>query len=417
MATGIVKRHSRRCRSLDGGACNCTPTYRAWVYSKRDEKKIRKTFAREAEAKSWRADAQAALDRGVLRAPKPTTVQQSWDVWHAGAKQGTIRTRGGEVYKPAAVRAYEKSMRLRVLPRFGRTRLSDLQRIDVQDFVDGLLADGLAPSTIVTTLHPLRAIFRRAIVRGDLGANPCADLELPATGARRERFAAPVEAEALIAAAPAVDRAIWATAFYAGLRLGELQALRVEDVDLATGVIQVRRGWDRVEGEIALKTDSGRRRVPIVAALRDHLLDDLARSGRRGAELIFGRTPQDRFAANRLQRHADDAWTAAALERLTPHEFRHSYAAMMIAAGVNAKALQSFMGHANISITLDTYGHLMPGSEAEAAALAEIYLKVQREQAEAAARAAEPDGLRASCGPVRATTGDPIRPNTPSQIA
>lgn len=58
----------------------------------------------------------------------------------------------------------------------------------------------------------------------------------------------------------------------------------------------------------------------------------------------------------------------------------------MIAAGVNAKALQSFMGHANISITLDRYGHLMPGSKAEAAGLLDAYLSAQRERAEEAAR-------------------------------
>lgn len=60
----------------------------------------------------------------------------------------------------------------------------------------------------------------------------------------------------------------------------------------------------------------------------------------------------------------------------------------MIAAGVNTKALQSFMGHANISITLDRYGHLMPGSEAEAAGLLDVYLSAQHERAEEAARAA-----------------------------
>jgi hypothetical protein len=60
----------------------------------------------------------------------------------------------------------------------------------------------------------------------------------------------------------------------------------------------------------------------------------------------------------------------------------------MIAAGVNAKALQTFMGHANISITLDRYGHLMPGSEAEAADLLDAYLSAQRERAEEVARSA-----------------------------
>ncbi len=65
-----------------------------------------------------------------------------------------------------------------------------------------------------------------------------------------------------------------------------------------------------------------------------------------------------------------------------------TFASLMIAAGVNAKALQTFMGHANVSITLDRYGHLMPGSEAEAAGLLDTYLAAQRERQEEAARGA-----------------------------
>jgi hypothetical protein len=60
----------------------------------------------------------------------------------------------------------------------------------------------------------------------------------------------------------------------------------------------------------------------------------------------------------------------------------------MIAAGVNAKALSTYMGHANISITLDRYGHLMPGSEEEAAGLLDAYLDTQHERADEAARRA-----------------------------
>jgi len=60
----------------------------------------------------------------------------------------------------------------------------------------------------------------------------------------------------------------------------------------------------------------------------------------------------------------------------------------MIAAGVNAKALSTFMGHSGVSITLDRYGHLMPGSEAEAAGLLDAYLVAQRKRDEEAARAA-----------------------------
>lgn len=66
------------------------------------------------------------------------------------------------------------------------------------------------------------------------------------------------------------------------------------------------------------------------------------------------------------------------------------FASLMIAAGVNAKALSTYMGHANISITLDRYGHLMPGNEEEAAGLLDAYLKSQGERQAEKARAAEP---------------------------
>jgi len=68
------------------------------------------------------------------------------------------------------------------------------------------------------------------------------------------------------------------------------------------------------------------------------------------------------------------AWKAAGLTPISLHECRHTYASFMIAAGVNAKALSTYMGHANISTTFDRYGHLMPGNEAEAAGLLDEFL-------------------------------------------
>jgi integrase len=69
------------------------------------------------------------------------------------------------------------------------------------------------------------------------------------------------------------------------------------------------------------------------------------------------------------------AWKAAGLDPITPHEARHTFASMMIAAGVNAKAIATYMGHSSIQITYDTYGHLMPGNEAEARGLLDAYLE------------------------------------------
>src|SRR5215216_6452830 len=98
MAEGIEVRHAKDCRSRSDGRCNCDPTYRASVWSNRDHTRIRKTFAVEAEAKSWRIDALSALSKGALRAPKPTTVKEAWDEWYAAAQEGTARNRSGDPF-------------------------------------------------------------------------------------------------------------------------------------------------------------------------------------------------------------------------------------------------------------------------------------------------------------------------------
>jgi integrase len=356
MAAGIEKR---------GGA------YRASVWSARDEKRIRRTFPTLAAAKAWRQDAQVALRRGELRAPTPTTLREAAEAWLDGARDGRITTRSGERYKPSAVRSYETALRLRVLPELGDVKLADIRRVDLQEFVDGLRAQGLSPSTVQCTILPLRAIIRREVARGRLAVNPTTGLELPAVRGGRERIAGPEEAAALLAALPEEDRAVWATAMYAGLRRGELKALTVDAIDTTANVIHVHHGWDDKEGRIETK-GKNRRRVPISSVLRRILLEHVARTGRRGGDLVFGRTATLPFHPGELTERADRAWTD--LDRITLHECRHTFASLMIAAGVNAKALSTYMGHANISITLGKYGHLMPGNEEEAAELLDTYL-------------------------------------------
>jgi integrase len=361
-------------------------TYRACIWSNRDGKLIRKSFPSQAAAKAWRQDAAGAVRGGRMRAVTPITVDQAAKAWLDGARDGSIRNRSGDPYKPSAIRAYEKELRLRVLPAFGKRRLTDLTRRELQDFIDRLGKRDMSASSVQCSLLPLRAIYRRAIQRGDAQINPCAGLDLPAVRGRRDRIADPAEAAALLAALPTREQAVWATAMYAGLRRGELRALRWENVDLATGVLRVEHGWDDVEGEIAPKSREGRRTVPLAGVLRDVLLEHRMREG-RSEGFVFGRTAGSPFVSDTLSKHAAKAWKAAGLAPITLHECRHTFASMMIAAGVNAKALSRYMGHHSIVITLDLYGHLMPGNEDEAAGLLDAYLQ----RADTAARVAQLD--------------------------
>jgi integrase len=372
--TGIEVRHRKACASRDGRRCNCQPSYQASVWSARESKRIRKTFPTLAEARAWRSETQTGIRRGTVRAPANMTVQEAADEFVAGMKAGRVRNRSGDLYKPSAIRSYEAALRDHVVPRVGRTRLADVQHRDVQRIADDLLADGRDPSTISNALMPLRVIFRRAVEDSDVAVNPCTHLRLPAVRGRRERIASPEEALRLLAALPERDRPLWATALYAGLRRGELMALRWADVDLAAGVIRVERSYDdKGRVEIEPKSRAGRRTVPIVGALRDVLVEHKARQGRADG-LVFGSSAETPFVPSNLWCRAQRAWKRAGLRPIGLHEARHTFASVLIAAGVNSKAITTYMGHASIQTTYDLYGKLMPGSESEAAALVDAYL-------------------------------------------
>ena len=362
---GIRIRHSRGC---DRDRCRCT-TLEAFVFDKRSDRKLRKTFTNVAEAKAWRQDALVGVRRQTLRAPSAQTVREAWDAWLADARSGTVRNRNGHAYKPSALRGYEQSMRNHVLDEIGAAKLSDVRRAHLQTLANRLVGDGLDASTVRNALMPVRVLFRHALALDLVSLNPTAGLALPAVEGRRDRIASPAEAKALLAALDDVrDRALWATAFYAGLRCGELMALRWGDVDFAAGVIRVDRAYDPKAREfVSPKSKAGVRRVPIPTVLKQYLV-----AIRRASGLVFGGdAPFDYWrTVERVKR----AWRDAGLEPVGLHEARHTYASLMIAAGVNAKALATFMGHASITVTLDRYGHLMPGSEDEAAGMLDRYL-------------------------------------------
>ncbi|MCP9487554.1 MAG: tyrosine-type recombinase/integrase [Gaiellaceae bacterium MAG52_C11] len=348
-------------------------------------RKVRRTFPTLAAARTWRADALSAAQRGVLRAPSARTVREAAEELIDGMESGSVRSRSGDRYRPSATRSYRAALAARIVPALGAMKLTDVRRRHVQKLVDEMLRDGVAPSTIRNALMPLRVIFRRAIESEELAVSPSSGLRLPAVRGRRDQIVTPHEAAALLAALPAGrDRALWATAIYAGLRRGELMALRWSDVDVAGGVIRVERSYDPGSRTFGLpKSRAGVRRVPIAAALRDLLLE-LRLDAADESGLVFGGSTGQPFDISTITERARRAWADSnarrsrdedSLKPLTLHGGRHTFASLMIAADVNAKALSSYMGHASITITLDRYGHLMPGNEDEAAALLDAYLE------------------------------------------
>jgi hypothetical protein len=177
VAEGVRKRHSRSCSAREGGRCNCKAGWEASVYLAREGRKLRRSFPRESEAKSWRRDALAEANVRSDIVPSSLTFAQAAWLWLEAAKNGTVRDRAGHIYKPGTLREYVRVLRLRVLPEFADRGLSELARADVQMLIDGMLAEGLSPSTIRNTVNPLQALFRHAVRRELVAVNPTREVD------------------------------------------------------------------------------------------------------------------------------------------------------------------------------------------------------------------------------------------------
>jgi integrase len=370
---GIVKKHARSCVSHgDDKRCNCTPTYQAWVWSSADHKKIYRSFSGKgalAAAKGWRTDATKGVRDKTMRAPLRLSLREAEDAWLAAAESGEIRSRNRQPFKPSTLRGYRHDVETYVYPDLGARRLADVGADDLQALVDRLLATGMSASKARNVIVPLQSLYRRH--RRQVPLDPTDGLDLPESGGRRERAASPAEAARLLDALPEEDQALWATAFYGGLRRGELRALRDEDIDLTANVIHVRRGWDDVQGAIDPKSQKGARDVPLAAVLRRYLLEHRARTGRRGTDLFFGRTAFDPFTPTHIRKRARAAWAAtvigeffagrsAQLEPIGLHECRHTYVSLMHAAGIPLERIGDYVGHSSSYMT-DRYRHLIEG--------------------------------------------------------
>jgi integrase len=407
---GIVVLHARDCaisrekelareegREPKAKRCNCAPSYEAWISSRREKRKIRKRFSPAehgeyalAAAQNQLTDWRVALRVGAVRSPSRQTLRVIGDEWIAKAEAGEILSRKRTPFKPATLRGYRKDLETYVYPELGYERLAEIRLDDVQALVDRLVGRGLSGQTVLNAIIPLRCIVRYARKRKGLTSNPTDGLEVPEGGQRRERAETPVGAAALLDPLDEEAKPIYATAFYAGLRRGELQALRASDVRGLDGdgvaAISVRRSWDAKAGDVDPKSKAGVRDVPVPETLRAILAAHVERTGRRGDDFLLGPYGSAPFVPNDISRRALRAWAVAAVgalltrtrlpAELVPialHECRHTYSSFLDAAGVSEARADRYMGHSNRTVSA-RYRHQLDGQLAEDAATLERYL-------------------------------------------
>jgi len=286
--------------------------------------------------------------------------------------------------KPSTAGFYGQYLRLYVLPRFGEKQLDRIERDQIKKFIGELRARGLAKNTIRLAVTTLRAILTAAVEDRVILVNPAQGLGRFVRSEKPEREATsltPQENRLLKTAKDNLDfreDALIFAAVRAGLREGELAALDWGDIQFGATeedrerFILVQRNYDRRWSRRMLTTKSRKpRRVDMSRELR-RVLMQLGQQGsnpsdhrtpRGGQGLVFPSNAGTPIEMNNFcKRVFQPLLTKAGLRKIRFHDLRHTFGSLLIQAGASLAYVRDQMGHSSIQITVDVYGHLIPGA-------------------------------------------------------
>lgn len=335
----------------------------------------RRGFETKKAATSALTKVVAGVDEGTFVEPSKLTVAEWFDRW--------VATQAVVGRSPTTLAGYERDIRNHVEPSIGGARLQALTAADVDRLYATMRAKGLGAGTIRKVHGLVGKALGDAERKGLVGRNVARAADPPSLKAAKAgemRVWTPQELRAFLAATAGDDRAaLWRLAAMTGMRRGEVCGLLWRDVDLDAGTVVVRRQLTTVGYEVVARevTKSGERRTvdldaTTVTVLRRWKATQAGwrlavGAGWRDNGLVFttvdGSAHHPDLVARRFERLAIKAGVAP----IRFHDLRHTHASHWLAAGQNIKALSERLGHADASITLKVYAHLMPGQGRDAA--------------------------------------------------
>jgi integrase len=310
-------------------------------------------------------DARRAADSYLLQfnngTRRPQTTITFEDFWKEYFDKEVIPTR-----KLATQESYRNLARVHLLPFFGRQRLSDITRYDVQTFIGQKQRQNYAPKTLAHLRNLLSKVFAVAMKWEWLNSNPARAIELPPMERRRgTRVLTPEEISQLNANLGEPARTIFILGLLTGLRIGEILGLKTTDVDVGTGLVNVRRTIHRGHVQESPKTARSERRVPLAAVLLTAIGEWMVIRPTE-TEWLFpskARTPyHDR---NLMRREVKPVCKRLSIAPFGWHALRHTFSTFNGNKGVPMPVLQSLLGHAHAETTM-IYTHPMEGVQREA---------------------------------------------------
>lgn len=308
-------------------------------------------------------------DAMTTPATEPMDFAAYLDAWLSHAR-GRVRAKTWQ--------GYEGMIRLYVRPTLGEIPLDELGPLDLQHLYGDLLARPLSGGTVLNTHLVLTQALGQAVRWGYLQANPAAGAQPPrprrAEGATVDQAAT----EAMLAAAVGTRFEVPAAiAIATGMRRGEILGLKWKDITPDFSTAQVRRSLQHTKDGLvfeAPKTSRSRRSVILPTFLHSFICTqrDLQQLHReKGPWSENDLVIDNGKGAPWNPQNFSPAWSTflrkAGLPHVRFHDLRHAHATLMLQQGVHPKIVSERLGHASIGITLDTYSHVLPTMQQDAA--------------------------------------------------
>lgn len=319
-----------------------------------DNKERVRTFQRKADAVAFRAEMVAEKRRGIWVDPQgqSTKFSEFAEEWLA-SKQGL---------KPSSKASYAELLNSRVLPKWETWPVGRINSGEVMSWRSALLQDGLSPSRVNKLVLVVRQVLNVAVAKSKLPQNPLKIQPIKAVREPKSKPAAFTSDEVFLLAAIMPEAYQLATLFacYTGLRMSELVAVQVGDVNLKEKIVNIERATVIVDNVpvTGLPKSHEVREVPLVDFLVDRLGPQI--KGRKKTDWLFPDPSGSQMIADRFRSAFMTRTARIGRPEMTPHNCRDTAASLAISLGASVKTVSVFMGHADPSITLNRYTAFFP---------------------------------------------------------
>ena len=342
----IVDRHATETGKQGG---------KRWQVRWRDDRNIqrRKAFAKKAEAERFASQIEHEINTGSYRDPRAGQIP--FDEYARVWLQSQVQLRA------STYQLYEGTVRNHLVPFLGSMPLNRITAATGRE----LLATDMPERTKGVAVQLLKRITQQAADDMLLPHNPLQSLKTPKEPRREANFLTISELNHLVSHVHPHFQTLVLIAGFLGLRQGELFGLHPTNVDLEERkitVVEQLLGNASTPTRAELKTQTSRRAVLVATHLISGLTEQLEQ--RASTEFVFTALNGGPIRkSNFNRRHWQTATKAAGLEGFRFHELRHTAASIAIQSNTHPRLIQEALGHSSIKVTMDRYGHLMPGAD------------------------------------------------------